>query len=45
MYGKREIPAPFASQKQKPEPPKPQGKQKSGCHPAAMLVLLDLLSR
>ena len=46
MYGKREIPAPFAPQKQKAKPQKKQARQtSSGCSPAAVLLLLDLLSR
>lgn len=46
MYGKREIPAPFAPQKQKAKPQKNQVRQTSGgCSPAAVLLLLDLLSR
>lgn len=46
MYGKREIPAPFAPQKQKAKPQKNHTRQTSGgCSPAAVLLLLDLLSR
>ena len=46
MYGKREIPAPFAHQKQKAKPQKNQARQTSGgCSPAAVRLLLDLLSR
>ena len=46
MYGKREIPAPFAHPKQKAKPQKNQARQTSGgCSPAAVLLLLDLLSR
>ena len=46
MYGKREIPAPFAHQKQKAKPQKNQARQTSGgCSPATVLLLLDLLSR
>ena len=46
MYGKREIPAPFAPQKPKAKPQKNQGKRTSGgCSPAAVLLLLELLSR
>ena len=46
MYGKREIPAPFAPQKQKAKPQNNQARQPSGgCSPAAVLLLLDLLSR
>lgn len=46
MYGKREIPAPFAPQKQKAKPQKNQARQTSGgCSPAVVLLLLDLLSR
>lgn len=44
MYGKREIPAPFAPQKQKAKPQKIPTKQNSGCSPAAVLLLLELLS-
>ncbi|MCI7658077.1 hypothetical protein [Anaerotignum sp.] len=46
MYGKREIPAPFAPQKQKAKPQKTPPKQNSGgCSPAAVLLLLELLSQ
>ena len=53
MYGKREIPAPFAPQKQKAKPQKNQAEKlvtDDAFEPvvwyvAAVLLLLDLLSR